>query len=132
MYNEFIIKPNKEISKKIREFSTETQIIHFPRRSGKKYIKFVKEVECDVISIDETCPDTIMREAEKKSIAIQGNMNPIDLLGDEEELTKKTIQILDKFKHNKHIFNLSHGILPETPIKNVEQVIKLVRNHEFT
>ena len=132
LYNEFIIKPNKEISKKIREFSTETQIIHFPRRSGKKYIKFVKEVECDVISIDETCPDTIMREAEKKSIAIQGNMNPIDLLGDEEELTKKTIQILDKFKHNKHIFNLSHGILPETPIKNVEQVIKLVRNHEFT
>ncbi len=132
LYDEFIIEPNKEISKKIREFSSETRIIHFPRRSAKKYIKFIKEVECDVISIDETCPDTIIKEAEKRDIAIQGNMNPTDLLGDENELSKKTIQILEKFRHNKHIFNLSHGILPETPIKNVERVIKLVKNHEFT
>ena len=71
LYDEFIIEPNKEISKKIREFSSETRIIHFPRRSAKKYIKFIKEVECDVISIDETCPDTIIKEAEKRDIAIQ-------------------------------------------------------------
>ena len=87
---------------------------------------------CDVISIDQTCPDEIMKIAKSKDIIIQGDLEPKFLLGDKEELLNKTIQILEKYKYNKHIFNLSHGIIPTTPIENVEMIIKTVKNYEIT
>ena len=131
-YDEFVIKPNKEISNKIRKFSPNTQIIHFPRGSKERYLNFVNEVDCDVISVDQTCPESIREVAKKKDITIQGDLDPKYLLGKEKNLLNKTIQILEKYKHNKHIFNLSHGITPMTPIKNVEMIIKTVKNYEFT
>ncbi len=131
-YEEFIIKPNKVISTKIKKFSPATKIIHFPRGSKEKYLDFINEVYCDVISIDQTCPDAIMEIAKRKDVTIQGDLEPKYLLGDKEKLLNKTIQILEKYKYNKHIFNLSHGIIPTTPIENVEMIIKTVKNYETT
>ena len=68
----------------------------------------------------------------EKKVIIQGNLNPVDLVNGGPMLQKKTLEILDKFKDIDHIFNLSHGILPETPIENVEKIINIVKNYEFT
>ena len=57
-------------------------------------------------------------------------MSPQILLKGGEELVKEVKKIMEKFKNNLHIFNLSHGILPQTPVENVQKVIDLVRNHE--
>ncbi len=132
-YLNFIIKPNQKISQAIRSFSSRTKIIHFPRGSKDNYTNFINEVICDVISLDESYPEEILKIANKKNISIQGNLNPKDLLsGDDDRLKEKTLAILEKFKNNKHIFNLSHGILPKTPIENVMNTIKIVRNYEPT
>ena len=131
-YENFIVKPNKKITEDIRRFSEKTKVIHFPRGSGKKYMNFIQEVECDVISIDETCPNEIVEYAKRKDIAIQGNLSPTILFEGGEALQVKTKEILEKYKNNKHIFNLSHGILPRTPIENVETTVNIVKKHEFT
>ena len=129
-YIEFIIKPNQRISKEIRDFSQHTKIIHFPRGSGKNYKIFAKEVHCDVMSLDQTFPKELPGVLREKGITVQGNLDPQELLKEEDRVEEKTKEVLEKFKSNNHIFNLSHGILPKTKISNIEKVIKVVRDYE--
>ncbi len=114
------------------KYSKKTKIIHFPRGSNENLITFVNEVICDVISLDQNYPKEIIKIAQKKKMTIQGNLNPSILVQGGFQLEEKTKQILEEFKHNRHIFNLSHGVLPNTPITNIEQTINIVRNHETT
>ena len=129
-YIEFIIKPNQQISEEIRDFSKQTKIIHFPRGSRKNYKIFAEEVHCDVLSLDQTYPKELPSFLKKKGITVQGNLDPQELLKDEDRVEEKTKEVLEKFKSNNHIFNLSHGILPKTKISNIKKVIKVVRDYE--
>ena len=129
-YIDFIIKPNQQISKEIREFSKPTKIIHFPRGSRKNYKIFAEEVKCDVLSLDQTYPKELLSLLREKRITVQGNLDPQELLKEGERVEEKTKEVLEKFKKNNHIFNLSHGILPKTKISNIEKVIKVVRDYE--
>ena len=129
-FNEFIVEPNAKISREIREYSRDVKIIHFPRGSKKNLLTFVNEVVCDVLSLDENFPNEIMRIAKRKKMVLQGNLSPKILVEGGERLEREVKIILEKFKNNKHIFNLSHGILPTTPIENVEKTIEIVRNYE--
>ena len=131
-FYEFIVKPNKKISKEIRKYSNKIQIIHFPRGSKTNAVTFLNEVMCDVISLDDNFPEEIMIIAKKKGLTLQGNLNPQLLVKGGKKLEVEVTSILEKFKNNKHIFNLSHGILPTTPIKNVEKTIEIIRNYEVT
>jgi uroporphyrinogen decarboxylase len=63
----------------------------------------------------------------KMDILLQGNLSPEILLEGGERLLIETRRILDIMKGRKFIFNLGHGILPQTPIKHVEQLVKIVR-----
>tara|TARA_B100000575_G_C23095664_1_gene631927 strand:- start:618 stop:1622 length:1005 start_codon:yes stop_codon:yes gene_type:complete len=129
-YIDFIIKPNQKISEEIKAFSKQTKIIHFPRGSRDRYKIFAEEVNCDVLSLDQTYPKKLPSILREKGIIVQGNLDPQELLEDGERIEEKTKEVLEKFKNNNHIFNLSHGILPKTKISNIEKVIKIVREHE--
>ena len=129
-YIDFIIKPNQQISKEIREFSKQTKIIHFPRGSRNNYKIFAEEVKCDVLSLDQTYPKELLSLLREKGITVQGNLDPRELLKEGERVEERTKEVLEKFKKNNHIFNLSHGILPKTKISNIEKVIKVVRDYE--
>ena len=69
-----------------------------------------------------------MEIAKEKSIVLQGNLNPNLLVEGGKKMEEIIKKILLRFKHNRHIFNLSHGILPQTPILNVQKTIKLIRD----
>ena len=129
-YIDFIIKPNQQISEEIRKYSKQTKIIHFPRGSRKNYKMFAEEVNCDVLSLDQTYPKELPSLLREKGVVVQGNLDPQELLKDEGRVEQKTKEVLEKFKKNNHIFNLSHGILPKTKISNIEKVIKVVRDYE--
>ena len=64
----------------------------------------------------------------QKNIVLQGNLNPKVLLQGGEKMEETIKKILLRFNGNKHIFNLSHGVLPQTPIANVEKTVKLIRD----
>ena len=68
-----------------------------------------------------------INEIQKKKI-IQGNLSPETLFNGGKKLEIVTKKILNNFSKKPFIFNLSHGIMPKTPIKNVEKVIEIVRN----
>ena len=129
-YIDFIIKPNQQISEEIRGYSKRTKIVHFPRGSRDNYKIFAEEVVCDVLSLDQRYPKELPSLLKQKGIIVQGNLDPQDLLKQEDCVESKTKEVLEKFKKNDHIFNLSHGILPNTKISNIEKVIKVVREYE--
>ena len=131
-YEQFIIQPSIKINREIRKKYPKTQQIFFPRGSKEKLRNFLLDVKCDVISVDEISEETKLF-CKKKNIAIQGNLNPLTLLEGGQKLDNEVKSIVERFKDNTHIFNLSHGILPKTPIENVHKVIDIVRkSHEST
>ena len=131
-YEQFIIKPSIKINREIKKKYPKIKQIFFPRGSKEKLGNFLLDVKCDVISVDEISEETKIF-CKKKNIAIQGNLSPQILLQGGEQLDKEVKNIVERFKDNIHIFNLSHGILPTTPLENVQKVIDIVRKgHEFT
>ena len=132
LYRKFIIEPNKEIAKEIKNYSPGTKQIFFPRGSKENYFNFMKEVKPDVISLDEEFPEKVFAYAKKNDIILQGNLKPTTLIEGGRKLKDGIKNILNKFNENKHIFNLSHGVLPQTPLENVEILVDTIRNYNET
>ena len=99
-------------------------VICFPREINN-YKNFCDFVNPDVINIDYSIdPEKIIKEIK---IPVQGGLDPKILLNDKQTLKKEVKKYLDIFKDHPYIFNLGHGILPETKIEMVEELVKTVR-----
>ena len=99
-------------------------VICFPREINN-YKNFCDFVNPDAINIDYSIdPEKIIKEIK---IPVQGGLDPKILLNDKQTLKKEVKRYLDIFKDHPYIFNLGHGILPETKIEMVEELVKTVR-----
>ena len=106
--------------------SLNVPVICFPR-GIKDYKKYCKIVKPDAICIDyEVDPIKIKKEID---IPVQGGMNPKILLTDRDNLKKETTKYLDIFKDHPYIFNLGHGILPETDPNMMDYLVKTVKDY---
>jgi uroporphyrinogen decarboxylase len=103
-----------------------TPVICFPR-GIKNYKDYCEVVKPDAICIDyEVDPRKILKDIK---IPIQGGMDPKILLADKEILKKEAKKYLDIFKDHPYIFNLGHGVLPETDISMMDYLVKTVKNY---
>jgi uroporphyrinogen decarboxylase len=101
-------------------------VICFPREI-KNYKKFCDIVKPDAVSIDYNIdPKQILKDIQ---IPIQGGLDPKVLLSDKENLKKETIKYLDIFKDHPYIFNLGHGVLPETDPNMMDRLVKMVKDY---
>ena len=120
----YIYDPTLNLVKFIQ--SLNTPVICFPRniKDYKKYCDFIKP---DAICIDyEVDPIKIEKEI---NIPVQGGMDPKVLLTDKENIKKEAIKYLDIFKDHPYIFNLGHGVLPETNPEMMEYLVKTVKDY---
>ena len=122
----WVIEPTAYIVSKIKEKYPNVPIIGFPRGSGVSYIDYVDKTGINAISVDYNMPINWL--ADKVDIAIQGNLDPVLLKNNKDKALLKAEEILNVMRGRKFIFNLGHGILPETPIDNVKALVDLVRN----
>ena len=101
-------------------------VICFPREI-KNYKNYCEIVKPDVVNIDYNInPISISKEIE---IPIQGGLNPKILLTNTETLKKETLKYLNIFKDHPYIFNLGHGVLPETDPNMVDYLVKMVKDY---
>jgi uroporphyrinogen decarboxylase len=120
----YIYAPTLSLVEYVR--SLNVPVICFPREI-KNYKEFCEIVKPDAISIDyKVNPKKILKEIK---IPIQGGLDPKVLLTDYENLKKETFKYLEIFKDHPYIFNLGHGILPQTNPEMVENLIKIVKNN---
>ncbi len=120
---EYIYIPTLNIVEYIKQLGI--PVICFPR-GIKDYKNFCEIVKPDAVNIDyDVDPKKIVNEV---NIPVQGGLDPKILLTDKETLKRESEKYLNIFKDHPYIFNLGHGILPETKIEMVEELIKIVRN----
>jgi uroporphyrinogen decarboxylase len=106
--------------------SLNTPVICFPREI-KDYKEFCEIVKPDAIGIDYNVdPKRILQNIK---IPVQGGLDPKVLLADKETIKKETIKYLDIFKNHPYIFNLGHGVLPETDPNMFEYMVNTVKNY---
>ena len=121
------IEPSKEIFKEIKKFK-EIPIIVFPRGvSLKNYITYSNIENLNCLSLDQFFDLKNINKLNPNK-TLQGNLNPETLRNGGENLNKEILEILLAFRETPHIFNLGHGVIKDTPIKNVVQTLELIRS----
>jgi len=126
-FERWVIAPTAGIVAALKARHPETPVIGFPKGAGGKLPAYPRETGVDAIGLDETV-DPAWADAElPKGLPVQGNLDPLALIAGGEALESAVAHILSVFRDRPHVFNLGHGILPDTPIAHVEELLSLVR-----
>jgi uroporphyrinogen decarboxylase len=128
----WVIEPTKKIVFEIKKRYPKTPIICFPRGIGMNYKEFALNVAPHGLALDQNMEKKWVKDnlQENLDIVVQGNLdNYLLAFGTKTEIEKEVLNILENFGSHPFVFNLGHGILPETPIENVELVVNLIRKN---
>ncbi len=126
-YEHFVTQPNRQIVSALKKLYPEVPIITFPRLSGSQYADFAKTVKPDCLAIDDSEDLRAFADQLGGTCCLQGNLSPRTLLVGGANLQEKVRSILAGMIDHPHIFNLGHGILPQTPVQNVDEMLRIIR-----
>ena len=121
---QYVYEPTFELVKFIK--SKKVPVICFPK-GIKDYKEYTEHVKPDVISIDYQIDPVKIKKQIK--IPIQGGLNPNVLLTNKENIKKEALKYLNLFNDHPYIFNLGHGVLPETNPMMIDYLVKLVNDY---
>jgi len=121
------LEPLARITQRLKALHPEIPVILFPRGAGLLYRDFAISSGAAGLSLDSSLPLDWAAAELQPHLAVQGNLDPILLLTGGKALDREVTRILDILGKGRFIFNLGHGILPETPIAHVERLLELVR-----
>ncbi|WP_020590426.1 uroporphyrinogen decarboxylase [Kiloniella laminariae] len=121
------LEPCKKIISGIKAVYPDVPVILFPRGVGDSYPLFARESGADALGLDTTLSPLWARDNIQSHVTVQGNLDPLLLVAGGSMLDQSIDSILSAFTDGPFIFNLGHGILPQTPIEHVEQMLKRIR-----
>lgn len=126
-FERWVIAPTVAIVDALRTRHPGVPIIGFPKGAGGKLPAYARETGVDAIGLDETVDPFWADEALPENLPVQGNLDPLALIAGGYALEESAKRIKRAFAGRPHVFNLGHGILPDTPIAHVEKLLELVR-----
>jgi len=129
-FEHWVIAPNVRIISKLKARHPHAVIIGFPKGAGGKLPAYAREVGADAIGLDETVDPNWAHQNLPKDLPVQGNLDPLALITGGDTLDQAITRIIDAFQDRPHIFNLGHGILPDTPIAHVEALVARIRGEK--
>lgn len=125
-FEEWCVRPVAEIVRKVRQKHPKVPIIGFPKGAGWLYRDYRQRTGVTALGLDWTVPLSEARRLQAEG-PVQGNLDPMRLLAGGQALSRGVEDILSGLGGGPFIFNLGHGVTPETPIEHVEAMIKQVR-----
>jgi uroporphyrinogen decarboxylase len=126
-FERWVIEPTARIVAALHDRCPDVPVIGFPKGAGGKLAAYARDTGVDALGLDETVDPRWAARELPDDLPVQGNLDPLALIAGGEALEKGVARILSAFRERPHVFNLGHGILPDTPIQNVEQLLRLVR-----
>lgn len=127
LFKEYVIEPTKRIILAIKDRFSDFPIIGFPRSAGNLYKDYCEQTGVSAVSIDYNVP--IKWAKANLKIPLQGNLAPNLLAYSKTEAIKEAKRIIDCFRDLPFIFNLGHGVLPDTPVENIAALVNLVKSY---
>jgi uroporphyrinogen decarboxylase len=126
-FRKWCIEPTARIVAAVRKRIPGAKIIGFPRGAGTELGRYLADVAVDAVGLDWMMELAFARDQIQRQRPIQGNLDPLALMVGGEALDCAIDAILEAFGRGPFIFNLGHGVLPDTPTANVERLVARVR-----
>ncbi|WP_455373891.1 uroporphyrinogen decarboxylase [Limibacillus halophilus] len=120
------LEPLTRITRALKERHPQTPVMLFPRGAGVLYPEFAA-TGADALSLDSALPPAWAAQAIPAGVTLQGNLDPLYLVAGGAAMDEAVEEILQAFAGRPFIFNLGHGVVPQTPPENVARLLQLVR-----
>jgi uroporphyrinogen decarboxylase len=131
-FDRWCTTPAARIVAALRQRVPGARIIGFPRGAGTSLVSYAESVPFDAIGLDWMINRKFARDEIQTRRPVQGNLDPMALLAGGAALDREVDAVLESFSEKPFIFNLGHGILPETPIAHVERMVARVRRSSLS
>jgi uroporphyrinogen decarboxylase len=128
-FQRWCIAPTERIVADVRRAVPGAKIIGFPRGAGSNLKRYVEDIEIDAVGLDWMVDLDFARDEIQRWRAVQGNLDPLALRAGGAALDRSVDAILTALGAGPFIFNLGHGILPDTPVAHVERMLERVRRN---
>ena len=125
-FRNWVIEPNRRIVEGLRKVVPGAPVIGFPRGAAGNLPAYAKATGVNVLGLDYATPLAFADQL-PAGLGVQGNLDPLRLLAGGEQMDNRIREIVAGFRDRPHVFNLGHGIVPETPIAHVERLIAVAR-----
>jgi uroporphyrinogen decarboxylase len=126
-FDRWCIAPTRRLVERVKEEASGTPVIGFPRGAGLHAERYARETGIDAIGCDTGQPLDLIKDRLQALVPVQGNLDPVLLVAGGEALDRGVRAILAALASGPFIFNLGHGILPETPLDHVARLVHLVK-----
>ena len=126
-FRRWCIEPTRRIVEGVRAVHPQARIIGFPRGAGRSIPDYIAGTGVDAVGLETDIDRGFVRDAVQSKVPVQGHLDPLVLRAGGPELEQEVDAILTAFGDRPFIFNLGHGILPDTPVAHVERLLKRVR-----
>ena len=126
-FERWVIAPTARLVQALKKRHPQVPVIGFQKGAGGKLAAYARETGVDAIGLDETVDPLWADKALPKGLPVQGNLDPLALIAGGGSLKGATARILDALAGRPHIFNLGHGILQDTPIAHVEELLRQLK-----
>ncbi|MEO1323583.1 MAG: uroporphyrinogen decarboxylase [Pseudomonadota bacterium] len=127
LFQTLVIEPNAALINRLRALGVNVPILGFPRGAGTMLEAYVQQVDVNGVGLDTAIDPTHVIKTVPKNVAVQGHLDPLLLIAGGSDMDARVKELLTAYRDRPHVFNLGHGVRPETPIKHVERVVELVR-----
>jgi uroporphyrinogen decarboxylase len=126
-FRRWVIAPTARIVRRLKAAYPEVPVIGFPRGAGLMYEDYVVETEVDGVSLDAGVPLSFARERLQSRALVQGNLDNLAVVAGGAAMEREAKRILKTLSEGPFVFNLGHGVLPQTPPEHVEALAAIVR-----
>ena len=126
-FHRHVIRPMQAIVRRLKQRYPGIPVIGFPRLAGHLIGEYAAVTEVGAVAMDTAMDPAVVRAAVPRSVALQGNLDPMALVAGGAALAEEVRSLLSAMRGTPFVFNLGHGIVPQTPPQHVAELVRLVR-----
>ena len=129
LFERLVILPHARLVSHLRQAGVESPLVGFPRGGGSLVADYAERVPVNAVALDTQASARLGQDIQASGRTIQGALDPLLLRAGGPALERRVDQMLEQWGSGPYVFNLGHGVLPDTPVEHVERVIRQVVDH---